>query len=144
MLNNHRACLITCTDFHLHQRADGRNYIAEFIKKLGIDCDIITRKGSILDIVFPLHNGFSACLLRDIKNSVKFNKVDVIYIVNHEGCGAYKWRISGKKINEIIQHHSDLKAAKQIIQEIFPTIKIVLCFAYLKKNTDYVFEIKEV
>ena len=48
------AAVITCEDFRLHQRKDGRNYIANFIKSLGVDADLITRGGSIQDLVLSL------------------------------------------------------------------------------------------
>ncbi|MEA3398414.1 MAG: hypothetical protein U9R06_01580 [Patescibacteria group bacterium] len=41
--------MITCEDFRLHQRKDGRNIIAEFIKDKEIDCDVITRDEAIKD-----------------------------------------------------------------------------------------------
>jgi hypothetical protein len=37
--------LVTCEDFRLHQRKHGRNIIADYVKELGCDCDIITRGG---------------------------------------------------------------------------------------------------
>lgn len=53
-----KACLVTCEDFRLHQRKGGRNYIAEFIKNLGVDCDLITRGGAVQDLVRPSSGGF--------------------------------------------------------------------------------------
>jgi len=56
--------LITCEDFHLHQRPGGRNLTAELIKTLGFDCDLVTRAGAILDLV---HRFFytSRCWFRE-------------------------------------------------------------------------------
>ncbi len=150
------ASLVTCEDFRLHQREDGRNYIAEFIKDLGKDCDLITRGGGIQDLVRSPYQGFwgwflrcmglifKKSLLRDIKVSVKLHQVNTVYLVNHEDCGAYGNMHFSSRYQEIARHKEDLKAAKEIILKKFPQINVKLYFGELKEGTNDVFIIKEV
>ncbi|MFH0856733.1 MAG: hypothetical protein V1860_02445, partial [bacterium] len=83
------ACLITCQDFRLHQRQDGRNYAAEFIKGLNIDCDLVTRAGGVLDLVRPEKDNHDHSVMRDTQVSAELHKVETVYLLNHETCGAY-------------------------------------------------------
>jgi hypothetical protein len=135
------AVLITCEDFRLHQRKDGRNYIAEFIKDLDVDCDLITRGGGVQDMVRPKEQGYCDCLLRDTQVSAKLHKANIIYLVNHEDCGAYG--DMNFSYGEIEQHCKDLRKAKEIILENFPDKEVKLYFGELKDKPD-VFEIKSI
>ncbi len=138
------AALITCEDFRLHQRKDGRNYIADFIKEKEIDCDLITRGGSIQDLVRPKEEGYKGCLLRDSDVSAKLHKCSLIYLVNHQDCGAYSEMTFENKEREVEQHIKDLKEAKEIILENFEGVEVRTYFAYLEDETGDVFDIKEV
>jgi hypothetical protein len=135
------AALITCEDFRLHQRKDGRNYIAQFIKELGVDCDLITRGGGVQDMVRPREQGYRDCLLRDTQVSVKLHEADTIYLVNHEDCGAYGDMDFSSRDEEIEQHYKDLRKAREIILENFPDKTVKLYFFELKERPD-VFEAK--
>jgi len=148
--------LITCEDFRLQQRKDGRNYVAEFIKSLGEDCDLITRGGGVQDLVRPPHQGFfwkflrwvgldfKKSLLRDVEVSVKLHQASTIHLVNHEDCGAYGGMNFSSRDEELAQHKKDLGDAKKIILEKFPEINIKLYFAELKGGTEDIFIIKEI
>jgi hypothetical protein len=143
MAHSCEACLITCEDFRLHQRKDGRNYIAEFIKNEGVDCDVITRAGGIQDLVRPPKNGFCESLLRDAEVSAKLHAAKMAYLVNHTDCGAYApLALSGKE--EIAQHESDLWAAKAILEKNFPQLAVKICLAELQPATSDVFALREI
>ncbi len=136
--------VITCEDFRLHQRMDGRNYIADFIKKQNIDCDLITRGGGIQDLVRPKEQGYRNCLLRDSDVSAKLHKCSVIYLVNHQDCGAYSGMNFTDKESELEQHIRDLKEAGDIVMDNFSEVEVKTYFAYLKEGSEDEFEIKEV
>lgn len=138
------AALITCEDFRLHQRKDSRNYIADFIKEKNVDCDVITRAGGIQDIVRGEEAGFEKSLLRDSEVSAKLHSCSVIYLINHEDCGAYSSMNFNDREEEIETHLQDLKEAKEKIAEVSPEVKIETYFGYLKENTTDEFDIKEV
>lgn len=138
------AAVITCEDFRLHQRKDGRNYIADFVKSLNVDADLITRGGSIQDLVRPESEGFCECLFRDSRVSAVLHSVKTIYIINHEECGAYGALNFSSREEELAKHFEDLKAAKVKINERFPEVEIKLFFAHLTPNTSDVFDIKPV
>lgn len=138
------SALVTCEDFRLHQRKDGRNYVAEFIKKTAGDCDLITRGGGIQDIVRPKIDGHCSSLLKDINVSARIHSADKIYFINHEDCGAYSSMNFSSREKELEQHHQDLEQAQKIILEKFPEKEVLLYFAELQKGTADVFLIKRV
>ncbi|PTD94514.1 hypothetical protein C9439_02275 [archaeon SCG-AAA382B04] len=144
MTNGCEAALITCEDYRLHQRADGRNYIGEFIEDLGKDCDLITRGGGIQDIVRPENHGYSDSLMRDIEVSVELHEADTLYLVNHEDCGAYRDMDFSSRKEEIDRHYEDLKKAREIISERFQDVEIKLYFGELIPGSSDKYEIKPV
>ena len=138
------AALITCEDFRLHQRKDGRNYIADFIKERGVDCDLITRGGSVQDLVRPNGEGYRGCLLRDSNVSAELHGCRVVYLINHQDCGAYRGMDFNDIEEEVKQHISDLKEAREIILERFQDVRVETFFAYLREDSTDVFEIERV
>ncbi len=144
MANSCEAALITCEDFRLHQRADGRNYIGDFIKNLEKDCDLITRGGGVQDLVRQKSEGYSDSLLRDTKVSAKLHEAETIYLVNHEDCGAYNDIEFPSRQEELNQHYEDLKKAKEIILNRFPGVEVKLYFGELLPESSDKFEIKSI
>lgn len=144
MSHHCESALITCEDFRLHQRKDGRNYVAEFIKQIQKDCDLITRGGGIQDMVRPKADGYCDCLLRDVEVSAKLHEAKTVYLLNHEDCGAYSGMEFASRDEEIKQHHKDLKQAKKLILEKFPDKEVLLYFGELDEGTTDVFVIKKV
>ena len=136
--------VITCEDFRLHQRGDGRNYIADFIKNLNVDCDLITRGGGVQDIVRKKESGFDSSVFRDLEVSVKLHDCNTIYLVNHEDCGAYGAMNFANREEELEQHKQDLENAKEIILKKFPGIEVETYFGYLKEGSTDEFEIKKI
>jgi len=129
------ACVVTCEDFRLHGRANRVNTIGEYIKSLGGECDLVTRGGAIQDLVRP-EPGFDESLLRDIGVSVNHHKVGTIHLVNHEDCGAYGQMAFESREAELAQHRKDLATARNILNERFPGVDIVLAFAELAPGTE--------
>ncbi|MBC8464766.1 MAG: hypothetical protein H8D63_00070 [Parcubacteria group bacterium] len=134
--------LITCEDFRLHQRGDGRNYVANFIESLGGECDLITRGGAIQDLVRPQSEGYKNALIRDLTVSVKKHDVEKIILLNHEDCGAYEAMDFKAREQELDQHTADLHTAKEVIEKEFPGVEVLLYFGYLKEGSADEFEIK--
>ncbi len=137
-----QGALITCEDFRLHQRKDGRNYIAEFIKNLAIDCDLITRAGAVQDLVRPESRDFTTCLLRDTRVCRKLHEAEFVYLVGHEDCGAYSSLGFSTREEELNQHFQDLSEARKTIEANFPGTQVLEFFAYLQEGTEDVYEIK--
>lgn len=136
------AALITCEDFRLHQRKDGRNYVAEFITSLNCDCDLITRGGAVQDLIRFKENDLCPSVLRDVAVSAKLHQASTIYLLNHEDCGAYGDFNFSSRDEELQQHLTDLRQAKEKLLERFPEKEIKLYFAYLQPGSKDVFEIK--
>lgn len=135
-----QCALITCEDFRLHERIDGRNYVAEFVKSLGVDCDIITRGGAIQDLTRPKQTGFANSIWRDLEVSVKLHNIKEIYLINHTNCGAYSYFNFTDLNQELKQHQADLQAAKQAIQQRYPDLKVKLLIFKLQPGTTDKFE----
>ena len=131
------AALITCEDFRLHQRKDGRNFIAGFILSEKIDCDLITRGGAIQDIVRPKSEGFKDSMLRDSEVSAKLHKVKKVYLVHHEDCGAYGGSsVFENREIERQKHIADMREAAEVIKKEFSPIEVLLYYAELKDGSD--------
>lgn len=131
------ATLITCEDFRLHQRKDGRNFIAEFIKSEQIDCDLITRGGAIQDMVRPKNDGFKDSMLRDSEVSTKLHKAKKVYLVHHEDCGAYGGSSAFENRSvEREKHIADMREASKIIKKDFSPIEVLSYYAELKEGSD--------
>jgi len=140
------AIVIACEDKRLHQRPDGRNYIADFCKSTGCECFLITRAGAILDLVRPHDTGsnFDLCLLRDVKVPDKIHDADKIFIIGHENCGGYRYLKFPSREMERQRIEKDLTIARNILQSRFPGKEIKIFFAELVPGTADQFDIQEV
>lgn len=145
MANRCEACLVTCIDYRLHQRKDGRNYVAEFLQNLKVDCDLITRGGGVLDLIRPAKVDYDDSVLKDANIAAKFHNARIVYLLAHEDCGAYNKMGFFSREEELGQHYTDLNAARSIILNEFPHLEEVkLYFAELQPGTEDIFIIKEV
>lgn len=129
------ACLVTCEDFRLHRRSDGRNFIGEFIGTLSTDCDLIARAGSIHDLVHT-DTGRGAVLLRSLDVAVNLHGVESIYLVNHQDCGAYGHFAFTSLDEELERHRRDLLAARDMLRARYPSVHVVPLFARLDGPSD--------
>ncbi|RJO71554.1 MAG: hypothetical protein C4523_04285 [Myxococcales bacterium] len=128
------ACLLTCEDFRLHARPDGRNIVGEFVRSLGVDCDVLTRAGAAQDLVRP-RLGFDEAILRDMEVSVLWHGVKTIIILNHEDCGAYAHFGFASREIELEKHFADLAAAREVVKRCFAEVNVLLYFAELEQGT---------
>lgn len=137
------ACVVTCEDFRLHQRADGANVIGEYIRRVGAGCDLITRAGGVQDLVRP-EPGADGSLLRDLAVSVHLHQVRAVYLVNHEDCGAYGHFGFASREEELRQHTQDLRAARDVLEKRFPGVAVVPVLAEIDPAAPGGFGIKPV
>lgn len=140
------AAVITCEDFRLHQRQDGRNYTAEFCKATKRDCDLITRAGAVHDLVSPQSTGlnFDQSLIRDVGVSARLHEAGQVYLISHENCLAYRYLKLSSRDQERERIKQDLRTAKIILERKFPGIEAKIYFAELATGTKDVFDIKEI
>ena len=141
MSHHCQACVVTCEDYRLHRRADGRNVIGDFVASLGGDCDVITRGGGIQDLVRPA-KGVGKSLLRDLGVSVELHGVKTICLVNHTTCGAYESFGFESLQAEAAQHIEDLHAVQKLLAERFPGVTIRLFLAEPEPGNDDNFTIR--
>ena len=138
------AACITCEDYRLHQRKDGRNYIANYILSLGIDCDLITRAGGVQDLLRPGGGGFMDAIIRDVYVAHKLHQAHMILLVNHEDCGAYSNFKFKSRDEEIRRHHKDIRKTLRMLHLMFPLKRLVGSFAELETGTHDVFVTKKI
>jgi hypothetical protein len=137
------AALITCIDGRLHQRKDGRNYIAQYILSLGVDCDLITRAGGVQDLLRQGGTGSADSVIRDVDVAHRLHQVDLIVCVNHRNCGAYDV-FKFKSLDEELRRHSrDIKRTLRMFHLLFPKKWLVGSFAELEPGTSDVFTIQK-
>ncbi|HLM83813.1 MAG TPA: carbonic anhydrase [Candidatus Bathyarchaeia archaeon] len=125
------AAIITCEDYRLHQRKDGRNYVAEFILSHGVDCDLITRAGGVQDLLRPGGAGFADSVIRDGDVSHRLHKVELILLLNHENCGAYAGFGFKVRDDELGRHHRDIRRTLRMLHLLFPKKRLIGSFAEL-------------
>lgn len=124
------ALVVTCMDYRLHRRGDGRDFLAGLVGSLGSDCDIISRAGAAQDLVRP-DGGAGEQLLRDLRISVENHGVKTIYLVNHENCGAYGGMTFASRADELAQHWQDLDDAAETLRKTFPGVEVKTLLAEL-------------
>jgi hypothetical protein len=138
------AALITCVDFRLHQRKDGRNYIAEYIRSLDVDCDLITRAGGVQDLLRQGGTGFADQIIRDVDVSHRLHQAKMLFFINHEDCGAYASFGFKTREEELRRHHRDVCRTLRMLHLMFPLKWLIGSFAELKPGTTDVFTIKNI
>ncbi|HUD08923.1 MAG TPA: carbonic anhydrase [Candidatus Saccharimonadales bacterium] len=143
MLHTCEAALVTCEDYRLHQRKDGRNYVAKYILKLGVDCDLITRAGGVQDLLRPGGTGFADPIIRDVDVSHRLHSAEILVFLNHEDCGAYKGFKFRDRDEELRRHYQDLRRTLRMMHLLFPKKRLIGSFAELKPGTTDVFDIKK-
>jgi hypothetical protein len=132
--------IITCEDFRLHHRCDGRDCIARFLENLGEDCDLITRGGGVKDLAE--HCGDEGTVLRDCGIAINLHHAERIYLINHQDCGAYGDFLSPKE--ERNKHVEDLEEARAFLSERFPNAQIKIFYAELEAGKDDSYLIREI
>lgn len=82
--------------------------------------------GGVKSLVRPEKKSDKEFVLRKMKTAAKVHSFEVIVLVNHSGCGAY--RLAGhvfeSKDEEEAFHAGEMKKAKAILQKKFPEVKI--------------------
>lgn len=138
------AALITCEDFRLHQRKDGRNYIADYTLSLEVDCDLITRAGGVQDLLRPGGEGFADSVIRDGEVSHRLHKANILLFVNHQDCGAYTHFNFNSVKEELRRHRRDIRNTLKMLNLMFPKKWLIGSFAELQPGTTDVFKIKKI
>ncbi|MCZ7586121.1 MAG: hypothetical protein M5R36_23915 [Deltaproteobacteria bacterium] len=121
------AAVVTCVDYRLHQRADGGNMVADFLRRRSVTADVITRAGGVQDLVRP-RDGSDESLVRDLDVAVRLHRIREIHLVNHEDCGAYATFGFPSREREAARHASDLRRARRLLLERFPTVSVHLWY----------------
>jgi carbonic anhydrase len=109
MTHNAKALVISCIDFRF------QSHIRKFLVDRGLEnnYDLVCLAGSVKNI--------DDFLLNQIKISSDLHHIEEIILINHQDCGAYGLEVTGDVEQEI--HSQDLKKAKEIISQTFPSIR---------------------
>lgn len=112
-----QAIVVNCIDFRL--RKSLRSFLTSHLDEGGYDRVAIA--GAVKNLPF---------VVEQIAISERLHKIQEIYLINHEDCGAYGAEGTYEK------HKEDLLFAKTILSQKFPKLKIILY--YLKLNGEFV------
>jgi hypothetical protein len=140
ILHTCEAALITCEDYRLHQRKDGRNYIAQYILSLGVDCDLITRAGGVQDLLRQGGTGSADSVIRDVDVAHRLHQVELILLLNHEDCGAYAAFGFKTRDDELRRHQRDIRRTLRMMHLLFPSKRIIGSFAELETGISDIFQ----
>ncbi len=125
-----KALLITCMDYR---------FIDSFYKEaeeLGIEhsYDRVALAGDIKNLVKPAKPNDAELILRQIEISKELHDIDEVVIISHQNCGAYGELKGLPEEEERRVHTEDLQAAKRVILDRIPGIKVLTYFATLKEG----------
>jgi carbonic anhydrase len=111
-----QAIVVSCMDFRLSKHLNKWT-----VKTIKNGYDRLAIAGAVKNLPF---------VLDQIELSIKLHHTAEAYLINHEDCGAYGAEGS------FARHKKDLKFAKKIIRQRFPSLKITPL--YLKLDGEFV------
>lgn len=123
--------LITCIDYRF--AVANQDFINETLK-LKDNYDHISIPGSIYNFVTPETRDlvFSKFAL-----SVSLHLINRVVVISHKDCGAYGGSVSfGSELSEYETICSDLRKAKALLIEKYPTLEVNLFFESLQQDGD--------
>lgn len=137
MAHHCKSLLIRCIDFRLAKSI--KNYL-EANNLLG-DCDVLSVAGAIKSLISPNNPGDKDFILGQIDISVSLHQIKEVILVNHTDCGAYggSSKFTFKK-EEREFHVKEMQAAKEIILEKYPTLKIKMVLAEIMPDGNFELE----
>jgi carbonic anhydrase len=134
-MSSHRckACLIFCMDFRLNE------HLAAFLAQQELDrdgADIIRVAGAAKNLARPHEERDRHFLIEQLQTSHELHGVRQFYIINHEDCGAYGPENITDSEEELTVHGKDLRSARTLLQERFPSSEVLTYFMWLNGRAD--------
>jgi len=123
--------VITCIDYRF--ASANQDFINETLK-LKDNYDHISIPGSIFNFINPETRElvFSKFAL-----SVSFHLINRVVIISHKDCGAYGGSVSfGSELSEYETICSDLRKARSLLIEKYPTLDVAIFFETLQQDDD--------
>jgi carbonic anhydrase len=122
-------------DFRLHGGLNG------FLAREGLEregADIIRIAGAAKALVRPAHERDRDFLVNMLRVSYDLHGVRQVYLINHEDCGAYGPEDIPDSAEELAVHRKDLRAARDLLCELYPDVNVGLRFLWLDGRVDTV------
>ena len=132
-----KAFLVTCMDFRLF------NDTNRILKERGynVNYDQFVLAGVSLGLVQQKYPGWGKSVLDHIGISIKLHQINKVILLDHLDCGAYKTFCPDlKKEDEYEEHKKNLKLAKEMINEAFPSITVKTWILHLDGQLDRIKE----
>ena len=132
-----KAFLITCMDFRLF------NDTNRILKERGynVNYDQFVLAGVSLGLVQQKFPGWGKSVLDHIGISIKLHQINKVILLDHLDCGAYKTFCPDlKKEDDYNEHKKNLKLAKEMINEAFPSITVKTWILHLDGQLDRIKE----
>jgi len=124
--------MIYCMDFRLEEAL--HQWLVD--KGMDHDTDQVSLAGAIKDLVSPQNPGEAEMILKQIGLSADLHNIERVVLVNHTDCGGY----GGKKAfdhndeAEKTKHSQDMRRAKEIIQDKWPHLEVMMVLADIKHD----------
>lgn len=113
--------VFTCIDYRF--ATENQNFLNETLK-LKNNYDHVSIPGSIYNLV---NYESRELVLRKFSQSVKLHLINRVVIINHMDCGGYGGSASfGSEIAERETHVADLRKARALLMEKYPTLEVDL------------------
>lgn len=139
-----KAAILTCIDPRLHLRPDGTHTVGQLIKELNSDCFLVTRAGSVRDLVRPTISQAKESLIRDLRVAVEEVGAKIIALLTHENCKAYADKNFKNREEELFWLKQDVGDAVILLRGLFPGVEIESYIAELRPGTKDVFDVKKI
>lgn len=122
------ALVLHCMDYRFVQA------IADHMESLTLagSYDDVSVAGSCQPLSRPMDADGKEYILRQITISKDLHMIRKVVLINHQGCGAYP--AFDDPQSERVQHEADLKKARQVIEEQFPDLDVLLFFVTIEEK----------
>jgi len=120
--------LLTCMDFRLYQE------VFSWMQKENIlgNCDFLGVPAGASMCLEDMQSPEALSFVRAVENSIKLHNLQVVILLHHSQCGAYKLAHNFfSPAEEKTKQIEDMKNSRKIILEKFPQLKVRLVFAEL-------------
>jgi carbonic anhydrase len=112
--------VICCIDFRFQE------VIRTFLnKEVPGDYDLVSVAGACKNLVKENERDF---LIKQLDISSRLHKINRVYLINHQDCGAYGEENFPDSQVEINHHLDDLKKSKDILHNLFPSLEEIKLF----------------
>lgn len=107
--------VICCIDFRFQELI--RNFLNKEVPR---DYDLVSVAGACKNLIKESDRDF---LIKQLGISSGLHKINKVFLINHQDCGAYGEENFPDSRAELSHHLGDLKKSKEILHSLFPSLE---------------------